>query len=534
MATAAEIIARRLAAAGCGHAFGIPGGEVLSLIKALRAAGLAVTLAKHENAAGFMAEGTYHATGAPGVMFATLGPGLANGVNVVANAYQDRVPLIVLTGCVDPAEAHSFTHQVMDHGALLQSVTKAQFRVVDGAVDVIADKAVRIATSGRPGPVLIDLPIALADREQPDRPAPISAPASPMAPAAGGDFDRAREMLGTAERPLMIAGLDVLTQGAEVAVASFAETFSVPVITTYKAKGVLPEDHALSLGAAGLSPKADEKLLSLVDQADLVLAVGYDPIEMRAGWRNPWDPAKAIEFAAVANDHYVHQADLAFVGHVGAGLDALGQGMAPRATWSNGAPTATRDELQAAFASGEDWGPGAVIAAARKALPADGIATVDTGAHRILLSQAWTCTGARTLLQSTGLCTMGVALPMAVGVKLAAPDRPILALTGDAGLEMVLGELATVRDLKLPLVVVVFVDEQLALIDLKQRGRGHDNLAVDFGATDFPAVARALGGNGVLATDRDTLAGEITAGFARDSFTVIACPIGRGAYDGAF
>ena len=121
MPTTADLIARRLYEAGCRHAFGIPGGEVLTMMHALQDVGIAFTLARHENAAGFMADGTYQATGAPGILLATIGPGVANAVNVVANALQDRVPLIVLTGCIDEAQAFGYTHQVFDHRDLLRS-----------------------------------------------------------------------------------------------------------------------------------------------------------------------------------------------------------------------------------------------------------------------------------------------------------------------------------------------------------------------------------------------------------------------------
>ena len=166
MPTAAEILARGLYEAGCRHAFGIPGGEVLTVMHALDDAGIKFALAKHENPAGFMAEGTYHMTGAPGILVATLGPGVANAVNVVANAEQDRVPLIFLTGRVDDVDSVSYTHQVFDHVALLKSVTKGSFTLVSGAVETIVEKAVTLALEGRPGPVHIDVPISLAAAEQ--------------------------------------------------------------------------------------------------------------------------------------------------------------------------------------------------------------------------------------------------------------------------------------------------------------------------------------------------------------------------------
>jgi acetolactate synthase-1/2/3 large subunit len=535
MASSADVIARRLHQAGCRHAFGIPGGEVLRLVKGLTDNGISFGLTKHENAAGFMAEGTFHANGAPGILVATLGPGVANAINVVANAYQDRVPLIFLTGCVDAGDALTFTHQIFDHRELLSSVTKATFTAVDGAVDVVIDKAIAIATDGPPGPVLVDVPINVATAEQPDSAATRRVRPTRGGPPAGADRDRARDWLGESRRPLMIAGVDVLDHGAEAAVADFVQRHGIPLLTTYKAKGVLPEDHRLSLGAAGLSPKADALLLELIGQSDLVLLAGYDPIEMRAGWRDPWPAGtRVIELCSVANTHYMHQAGVSFVGDVGAGLAALDDHDHRVENWPAGEPAAARAALQEAFAAEKDWGPGAVIEVARQVLPRDTLATVDTGAHRILLSQMWQCYAPRTLLQSTGLCTMGCALPLAMGYKLAQPGRTTVAFVGDAGLEMVLGELATLRDLGLPLIVVVFVDESLALIELKQRAMGYANSGVDFGASDFPAVARAFDLHGVWADNREVLESELRQAMERNKATLIACPIGTHAYDGRF
>jgi acetolactate synthase-1/2/3 large subunit len=152
------------------------------------------------------------------------------------------------------------------------------------------------------------------------------------------------------------------------------------------------------------------------------------------------------------------------------------------------------------------WGPHAVFATLREIAPAGTVATADSGAHRILLSQIWDCDGPRRLLQSSGLCTMGCALPLATGAALGS-GRPTLCFTGDAGLEMVLGELATLRDLRLPVIVVVLVDRALGLIALKQRQLGLARAGVDIGETDFAAVARAMGGHGVAIDDpRDACA----------------------------
>ena len=151
---AADLLARRLYEAGCRHAFGMPGGEVLTIVDALQKAGIDFVLAKHENNTGFMAEGVYHRTCAPGILVATVGPGALNGVNVVANAEQDRVPLIVLTGCVDADEALTYTHQILDHQAVFAPITRATFMLTAQGADTIADKAVGMATEAGPDPCI--------------------------------------------------------------------------------------------------------------------------------------------------------------------------------------------------------------------------------------------------------------------------------------------------------------------------------------------------------------------------------------------
>ncbi|MFK7755126.1 MAG: thiamine pyrophosphate-binding protein [Sedimentitalea sp.] len=530
---AADLLAQRLYEAGCRHAFGMPGGEVLTLLDALQKAGIAFTLAKHENAAGFMGEGVHHRDGAPVILVATIGPGAVNGINVVANALQDRVPMIVLTGCVDEDEALSYTHQVLDHQAIFRPVTKASFRLTAAGADTVADRAVGVATQPRPGPVHIDVPIGVADARVPPLPRRRRRPASPTAPH-GGDLSLARSWLSEAQRPIAVLGLDLLTNAQPAVLQAFVEHFNIPFITTYKAKGVIREDHPLCLGGAGLSPLADTHLLPLVRDADLVLALGYDPIEMRPGWREVWNPETqhVIDITTVPNDHYMHQASLNLIADPFATLEVLAVGQQGRDTWPDGAPTKAKAALAKAFPGDDAWGPAGVMAEARAALPDTTLATVDSGAHRILLSQMWTNHEPRSLVQSTALCTMGCAIPLAIGLKLAAPDRPVVSFSGDAGFLMVAGELTTAAELELPVIFVVFVDASLALIELKQRQRQLSNAGVDFAHHDFAAMGRAFGGAGVRVHNRAELRAAIETALEADTFTVIAAEMERGGYDG--
>lgn len=533
MSTVSQIIGQRLHAAGCRHAFGIPGGEVLSVMKGLDEAGVNFTLVKHENSGGFMAEGAFHRDGAPGVLVATLGPGVANAVNVVANALQDRVPMLFITGCVDEDEAATYTHQVFDHAALMRPITKASLRVTAGAVEAIIDKALAIATDDPPGPVHLDVPISVAVQEAPPARGTRRSKPAPAAPAPTRELETARAWLAQARRPVVIAGVEALHHHAEAEVRALVEELRIPLVTTYKAKGIVDERHELVIGGMGLSPQADKIVLPVIRDADLIILAGYDPIEMRAGWRNIWaDDARVIDIAATRNTHYMHQSALSFVGSVKHGLQALTQGQRPASQWTGNEVSEIRQALARVYRADEEWGPAAIVDVARAELPDDTLASVDSGAHRILLSQVWNCYEPRSLMQSSGLCTMGCSLPLGIGAKLADPTRPVAVFTGDACLEMTLGELATARDAATPVIVFVFADESLSLIEIKQRANDHPNLGVDFAGTDFAGIARAMGGQGFDVRSRVELATAIRQALASSSFSLISCRLPRKAYDG--
>jgi acetolactate synthase-1/2/3 large subunit len=167
-------------------------------------------------------------------------------------------------------------------------------------------------------------------------------------------------------------------------------------------------------------------------------------------------------------------------------------------------------------------------------LPDDTLATADSGAHRILLSQMWTCKFPRALTQSSGFCTMGCAVPLAMGAQFVEPERTVVSFSGDAGFLMVVGELATAAEQNLNTIFIVFVDASLSLIELKQRGRKMTNTGVDFDRTDVAAVARAFGGNGFSATSDESLREALTQAQSADGFSVIAVEIDKKAYDGTF
>ncbi len=536
MSTIALHVARRVHQAGARHAFGIPGGEVLAVMDALDRAGIRFHLVKHETAGGFMADAVAQLTGTPAVLVATLGPGVSNLVSAVAHAYLDRTPMIVLTACLDAGTTATYTHQVFDQSALLAPITKWSVTLGERGAAAEVDRAVALAASGVPGPVHLNIPtrVAGAAMERPAEPLPRRA-----APSLGAsaELDTLLGWLANAERPLILAGVGILAHGAHAELRAFARRSGAAVVTTYKAKGVVPEDEPLVIGGAGLSPVADRALFKALHAADLVLCLGYDPVEMRDSWTAPWDErTDSAEIAWAPVDHGVHRAKLEFVADLRLALAQLVAAIPDRAgaTWLDGLPAAVRAEMRSSLRppDPEDWGPHAVVEVCRDVFPRETIATVDTGSHRILLSQVWECYRPFGLLQSTGLATMGYGLPAAIGAKLARPERPVVCFTGDAGLEMTIGELATLRDLGLPLTIVCFADRSLALIELKQRRMGLPNLGVDFPGTDLAQVARAYGGHGERVTSRDALARACRSALGRARFTLIEAVVDKAEYAG--
>lgn len=532
----ADRVAETLFAHGVRHAFGMPGGEVVTLIDGLQRAGIGFKLSRHETAAAIMAAGVSVLMDQPQVLVTTVGPGLANAVNGIADAVQERVPLIVLSGIVDRETRARYTHQVIDHAALLRPLVKASFEIEPDSAAATVARAVRLATTEPKGPVHLDISPSVAAASAIDTGS--MSPAPVLMPQVGVDDPLIRhlvERIGHAERPLIIAGFEAARSHCSADLLALAEGIGAPVVTTYKGKGLLPEGHPLSLGGAGLSPKADRLLLPLIRQADLVLAIGYDPIEMRIGWMDLVDdPANWIEITALPADHGMHQAGLHIPVAPSALLKALSTQVPHKASWPAQEFAAVRQELRRIFSGANTWGPKAIVETLQAVVDPETIVTVDSGAHRILLSQQWICQKPLTLLQSAGFCTMAAALPLAIGAKTARPDAQVVAVMGDGGLEMGIGELATLRDLGLPVTILLFQDQSLALIALKQASAGLPSLGVSLGQTDFAAVARGFGGFGVTVETTDDLRHELSAARDRETFSLICCRFDASAYDGAF
>jgi acetolactate synthase-1/2/3 large subunit len=529
----AEIIAQALKEEGVRYAFGIPGGEVLELLEAFRRAGIKFVLTKQELGAGFMADAAFQLTGNPGVLVATLGPGITNTATAVAQALLDRSAMLVVTGEIANSLKAVYTHQIIDQESLLRPIVKWSTTIAARGAFGQVRKGIAIARAPMPGPVHFNLPTDVAGAEQDAgrRFAPGRIAASPTA----SDLSEVASWLKKARRPLAFAGVGAQLDGASEPLRKFIEKWRVPFIATYKAKGVVPEDHPLCIGATGLSPVVDGIHMAHVREADLIFTIGFDPVELRSDWMTPWDERKrTVGIDLVPNTHHVFRCAFEYAGSIAGALGVLAAAAPAKAPkrWSLNDLDRYRTMIREAIAHkpARGIGPYQVASALRDVMPRDTIATIDTGSHRILINHVWRAYEPRRLLQSNGLGSMGYALPAAISAKLRFPKRPVLAMMGEAGLDMVIGEMALLDEHKLPIIIVVFRDDTLSLIKLKQERMKLPETGVATGSPDYALLAKAYGGNGVVVQSVPDLRKAAQAALRSPRFTLIEARIDPAEY----
>ena len=483
-------IATRFRRAGIRRLFGVPGGgSIAELIEAAGAVGLPFVLAHTETAAAFMAAAEAELGVGPGVCLATLGPGAASIVNGVAQAWLDRVPLVVITDCIDPPAA---LHQRLPQTAMFAPITKASLRLDPARADEQLRDAIALALDGPPGPVHLDLSAEVATAPA----APAAPDAPPIATGPVTPFpDSTTALLAGARRPVVLAGLGAAQPTVADAVARLAERARVPVLVTYKGKGVLADRHPWHAGT--LTNGALER--PVLDGADLFLAVGLDAVELLPRpWSYPQPMIQLMPWPMAPGqlpDGPAHSGDLAAL------VDEANRCLIPSA-WEaprvGALAEAGRAAMRVPGSAGGLW-PHRVVELVAAARPGDRV-TIDAGAHMFPAVALWPANRPRDLLISNGLSTMGYALPTAIGAALA-DRRPVTVLTGDGGLLMCLAELVTAARERLPIRIIVFDDRALSLIKIKQQQRGFRTEGVGLDGIDWPALASGCGVTALAATD---------------------------------
>jgi len=486
--TVADLIARVCAARGVRRAFGVPGGgSSLDMIEAFGRQGIDFQLCRTETGAALMAAADAELRQAFGVVITTQGPGTASAMNGVAHAALDRAPVLFVSDGWTPARAAYDTHQVFDQRLMSSAVVKASSRLQSddpaGELDALVDRMLAAPW----GPVHVELTSEAARRAV--APPAASPPGGGPAVAVAHDGDALRALKG-ARRPVLLAGLEARDAGAAKQILALAERLRCPVLTTYKAKGLVSDECDWLVGH--FTGGAAER--ECVDDADLIVLCGMDPVELIG---KPWPYRAPVVDVALAR-HPVHylKPDAGIYGPLAAGLRTLA-GAATASAWESARIAALRDSMRKRLAytgSGEGLSPQAVVETAlRVAGPARPAIAVDAGAHMFSAMAFWRARAPGGALISNGLATMGYALPAAIAQSLHRPDEQVIAFTGDGGLMMCAGELATAAQAATKLCVVVFNDAALSLISLKQRDRGMRDAGVSWPPADFATVARGFG-----------------------------------------
>jgi acetolactate synthase I/II/III large subunit len=461
----ADLIVATLKSAGIARGFGIPSGNVLPLMEAMRAGGLDFVLTAHEGSAGFAADVTGRLTGAPGLCIATLGPGATNLATGIGDAWLDRSPLIAITCNLNTDQLGRRIQMWIDHHALFRPITKATLPLRKGDIGATLTEAIRLALGEPQGPVHLDLPedVALAATNEP---VPTLAPPSQLAPADDDAIARAVQLIDAAQRPIAVIGAAAMRLRDPALLRQTIERFNLPFATTTMAKGLIDEQHPLSLGCIERASRQVQR--RLLRSADLIVGLGYDTIEVEyEAWIDdvpllqidiePVDIAPSVKLA--------HQV----TGDLESSLRRLTACAAATPRWSAPEIAAHRGTFQAALRpASAAFTAHAAIDAVRRALPHNGVLAFDVGAHTHQIASQWTAYAPKTFLITNGWSSMGFGLPAAIAAKLVRPDLPVVCLIGDGCFQMTCGELATAKRLGITLPVVVLDDKWLALIKVKQ------------------------------------------------------------------
>jgi len=519
--TVGRYVVETLVANGIDIVFGIPGVHNIELYRGLGLAGLRHVLVRHEQNAGFAADGYARAGGKVAAAFVISGPGLTNVLSAVAQAYSDSVPLLVIAS--SPVRASlgkqwGVLHELNDQRAIAGGVTEfARSARTAGDMSDHLRAAFAALRSARGRPAYLDIPLDLLGEPTTFRPQRFPSTAGTAAPAAE-DLEAARALLATAERPVIIAGGGA--RGAGEALRTLVESLDGYLVTTVAGKGAVAESHPANLGASLPFAATQE----LVRSADVVVAAGTELSEtdFYAGLRLPMSGRLVridIDDRKLA-DHYA--ADVLIRGDARASLERLASGTRARRGWRSEAGTAAshRARIEARF-SEHTRACLAALRALRAGVPPDGIVFTDMTQIAYLGNYAFATEAPGLWFHPSGYGALGYALPAAIGAKLAQPSRAVVALAGDFGLQFTLQELMTAVELELTLPVVVWNNNALGQIRDDMLAAGIAPLGVVARNPDFVALASACGAQAVRVRDPAALTEALTASLRRPGPTLV-------------
>lgn len=540
--TAAQLLVECLVAEGCEWVFSVPGEETMDVLDALADdPRIRHVTTRHEQGSAFMADVHGRLTGRCAVAMATLGPGATNLVTGVADAYLDRAPMVALTGQTAIEKVHKESHQYVDIPRMMEPVTKWTTRVErPTAIPEIVAKAFRLARLEKPGPTHIELPEDVAAAPVDASLAPLAASRTYFPEPTDEAIAHAAALISASSRPIILAGNGVLRRRAAPDLRALANGLHIPVAVTFMGKGAIDDRSHLSLMAVGL--QARDHVLSGFDRADLVISVGYDPVEYAPA---QWNRDRRLRIVSIDTQpsevDAAYRPDVELVGDIAGTLRRLLQAVEPRGI--SGRNAAQRHEAKEtlvhsdlrrqlledleAYGADDGWPirPQKAIADLRAVLAPEDIVVSDVGAHKVWVARLYQAYEPNTVIISNGFASMGIALPGAIAAALVHPDRRVVALCGDGGFLMNVQELETAVRLGVRLTVVIWRDDAYGLIDWKQQNQFGRTFGVTFGNPDFVALARSFGVAAFRPESAADLAGTLRRALDVNGPSLVEVPI---------
>ena len=528
--TAAELLVRCLENEGVKYIFGIPGEENLDVMQALRNSSIQFITTRHEQGAAFMADVYGRLTGKAGVCLSTLGPGATNLVTGVADANSDGAPLVAITGQVDTNRMHITSHQFLDLVQMFTPITKRSKQIVrPDSINEIVRIAFKYVESEKPGAAHIDLPNDIAKLPVPEDPnvMPMRHTAVHQELTDVADVEKAAGLIFQAEHPVILAGHSAVRAHAAEALTKFAEQLKIPVINTMMAKGIIPMDNRYSMGTMGI-PQRDFQNVML-DNSDLVIAVGYDIVEFSPSKWNRTQNHKIIHLdVRPAHIHSLYQPQVQVVGDISDSLEKI----AVRCHRENEPELFFRLKelmLEDYSAAESDDGfpikPQRVLHDIRQVLGQEDILISDVGAHKMWIGRQYNCYHPNTCIISNGFASMGISVPGAIAAKLIYPEKKVLAVSGDGGFMMNCQEMETALRIGVPIVVMIFNDSGYGLIRWKQEDHFGSSCFTDFTNPDFVKFAESMGAKGYRIQSAEEIIPVLENAFSQNVPCIIDCPI---------
>lgn len=481
--------------------FGIPGGTTMPVYDDLLDSNIRHVLVRHEQCAAHMADGYARATGRIGVCISTSGPGATNLVTGVATAYIDSSPILVITGQVPTAVIGNQAFQEADTFGLMMPVTKHNYRILDPEdLPEAVIRGMAIATTGRYGPVHIDLPKDVMMQEVPDEMIRMKYPVDPH-PEDLSELPAAIKLLKTAERPLIMVGGGCVWAGAHREIVKLAERLKAPITTTLMGKSVVPETHPLSLGLIGMHGREGARRAYL--ECDVILAVGTRFSDRTKGKDDIAEETKIVHVDIDPSEAGKSpQTEVRLVGDAKKALNAIIQKLGD----PNGETAWSRriQEIREFCDCNIDLTempikPQKIIHEINEILPENAMVTTEVGQNQMWAAHLLRVKSPRQFISSGGLGTMGFGFPAALGVKVAYPDRPVIDIAGDGSFQMVIQELATAVSEDLPVMVVIMNNGWLGMVKQWQKLFNHERYSGTElrNNPDFVKVAEGYGAEGV-------------------------------------